>query len=1108
MQNVKTSFQEEYDRIKISRDVISKWLSGAGEEICLDQEPSRRYSIGIITPLSEDETSLEDEKKKWILKRRPNSIGFEARVIPNNHEFKLAITVNLSVYYRSVPTFEEQRASVNLKGKDEDISNDTTNIHFRQKYKRVDVVVEKIPLTIVLPKDKTVNEISCDEVAQEINQHLDSASNTIADSEDCWIDEEKESTIPLSALTSEQSYLSSLPKGEKGKPNWKVKVTAKIWPAENGQWRLGLFLTNATETKNGQHQIALFNTKISCDLHEAIFVSVPFKAASLDYRYNTRSWGKGVNCVLEVSEEGKIAHTETVPVYEQERIVTRSNMETACNFERLSSEAYVDALKEVTDWLESYRREWEEENKSFQGDESYPSREQGLKDFQNEIERFLFGIEALKQDKRLQQSFRLMNEAFSKGKNKSWRLFQLVFIVSQMPSLLARENNEQSYLEELKKVDVLWFPTGGGKTEAYFGVIITAMFYDRLRGKSRGVTAWLRYPLRMLSIQQLQRLVDIVVQADKIRVSSNEPSLVNCDPFSVGYYVGSSNTPNELTLADPVKRKFNLRDPIVEIKERIDGTANINDVRELVLQRCPFCESTNLKVNVDLDHIRIKHSCLNCSQDIPIYISDSEIYRYIPTVIVGTVDRLARAGQTRLFGHLFGGITHKCPEHGYLSFGECVEPVCKIKKYEKLDNLYDPAPSLLLQDELHLLKESLGTYDSHYETFLDLLCRSVGKSLPAKRLAATATIEGYKEHVWELYGRDSVRFPVKGRKENDSAYTQPSQIEKVARFYIGIMPTGANTEETASTILRALKIHSAELAKNGEWSESITNNYDLGLAYVNEKNTAGNIRSRWDEINDIQVLTGDKGLGEVRAVIGRVESDENKQYEDRLKAIVATSVISHGVDLTRLNFMTFCGMPNHASDYIQASSRVGRSHLGIVFTVFRSDNNRERNIYQRFYEYHERLYQLVEPVPINRFSESSIKRTLSGILSSCILNILSHQKGIPFDRAKDFVGALEDGVVTDEQLISLVEESYMINSLNLSGTTANFFSKLINKLVKDQRRIIKDGEKYKTFTTMKPPPVSSLREVNEQVEFTVNFKSGDILEKIRKGRRISNGGID
>ena len=141
MKNVTTLFQEEYDRGNITKELISKWLSGEGEEICFDQEPARRYCIGILTPLSDDETTFEDEKKKWILKRRPNSIGFEARITSSADLLKLTSSIKLSVYYRSVPTHGEQWSSLNIKGKDENIANDNTKVHFRQKYRRVDIVV-------------------------------------------------------------------------------------------------------------------------------------------------------------------------------------------------------------------------------------------------------------------------------------------------------------------------------------------------------------------------------------------------------------------------------------------------------------------------------------------------------------------------------------------------------------------------------------------------------------------------------------------------------------------------------------------------------------------------------------------------------------------------------------------------------------------------------------------------------------------------------------------------------------------------------------------------------------------------------------------------------
>ncbi len=1090
-----TPFEEEYKRVVAAKEVVSRYLSGESELHCFDQEPSRRYCIGIITPLTEDETSLTGEKQKWILKRRPNSIGFEARIIPEGSKFKLKINVKFSLYYRSTPTFSEQKDSVNLR-EGRDISSDDTKVRLRQKFTRVDVALDDIDFSVQLPKDRYFLELDCQEITDQINQKLNSLADEVITKSDCWIAEQKEPTIPLSALQTEESYSASLPAGERERPSWQAKVSIRLWPSGNNHWRIGVLLSNETDSSKSQHQSSFFNTKVSCKIESAQFISVPFKAAVLDYRYNTQSWGKGINCVLSVQDSTAV--TETIPIFHQTRTISRANMDTSCNFGKLGSKEYAQTLETVDKWLHEYADQWEEENRSHTSDINYDSRKKSLDDFKQEIKRFEFGIKSLKEDERLSLAFRLMNEVFSKGEHKNWRLFQLVFIVSQMPSLLAREKPDPEYLEELKKVDVLWFPTGGGKTEAYFGVIVTAMFYDRLRGKKRGVTAWLRYPLRMLSIQQLQRLVDIVVQAEIIRLSSNNDELVKSDPFAVGYYVGSSNTPNELTFPP----SFRSQDPIMKYKEEVERTSNINDLKLLVLQRCPHCKSTNLGIDIDVKQIRIRHICKSCNKIAPIYISDSEIYRYAPSIIVGTVDRLAMAGRSGLFSHLFGSYTHVCPEHGYLSFGQCVEAACKVskKQYEELPPAYDPSPALLLQDELHLLKESLGTYDSHYESFMDLLSSKTGNGLVPKRLAATATIEGYKEHIWELYGRDAVRFPVKGKGEFDSAYVEPSQDEKYSRLYVGIMPTGTNTEETVSTILKTLKMYSAESAKNQQWSDSITNNYDLGLAYVNEKNTAGNIRARWDEVSDIhhdiQVLTGDKGLGEVRSVISRVESDQDKDYESRLRALVATSIISHGVDLSRLNYMAFCGMPNHASDYIQASSRVGRSHFGIVFTVFRPDNNRERNIYQRFYEYHERLYQLVQPVPINRFSESSIKRTLTGILGACILNIVAYEKSRRLESARDFVEALESGLISDDELIDLVKSSYLIDSMNLPGTVVDFFNRLVSRLVKDQRRVIKEGTGYRTIMRMRPTPVSSLREVSEQVEFSVATWSYDMLVKI------------
>jgi hypothetical protein len=341
--------------------------------------------------------------------------------------------------------------------------------------------------------------------------------------------------------------------------------------------------------------------------------------------------------------------------------------------------------------------------------------------------------------------------------------------------------------------------------------------------------------------------------------------------------------------------------------------------------------------------------------------------------------------------------------------------------------------------------------------------------------------------------------------ENESAYVALSNKDPEARIYVGILPTGSDTKEVVASILTSLKEFSDnELSSkidDKEIATAITDNYDLSLAYVNQKNTAGDLRSNWNDADEVQVLTGDRGLSEVRATIGRVESDPSRKFEERLKFLIATSVISHGVDLERLNSMAFAGLPGAASDYIQASSRVGRTHLGIVFTVFKPESNRERNVYQRFHEFHERLYQLVQPIPINRVSQSAISRTISGILGACILNILGYEKGLKvggFDRGKVFAASINDGSISDEELIDLTRKSFGIDRIQLPGDSLALIEEHIIGLVKDQRRMMLQEEDGGTTRRMRPHPVSSLREVSEQVGFALTYQSAGIVTQLLK----------
>src|SRR5579859_4602144 len=273
-----------------------------------------------------------------------------------------------------------------------------------------------------------------------------------------------------------------------------------------------------------------------------------------------------------------------------------------------------------------------------------------------------------------------MNRAFVKlatasgGRLKGWRLFQIGFIVSQLPALAVREigsSDASEYAQKLRTmlndVGVLWFPTGGGKTESYLGLIAVSLLYDRLRGKMSGVSAWMRFPLRMLSLQQLERLARVIAALNELR--SEVSKIASGDPFAIGYYVGDAVTPNSVNSDRMRDIEFNKG-----AREKL-----------LFLRKCPFC-SSEVEIKAMRDSWRIAHVCTNknCFSNksdtlgfykgsLPLCVVDHEIYRYLPSVLVGTVDKLAIVARSRYFFHIVGGPSQRCPIHGYTSYGECVE---------------------------------------------------------------------------------------------------------------------------------------------------------------------------------------------------------------------------------------------------------------------------------------------------------------------------------------------------------------------------------------------------------------------------------------------------
>ncbi len=812
--------------------------------------------------------------------------------------------------------------------------------------------------------------------------------------------------------------------------------------------------------KKGEHgtrfrELALFNAHLRAFEHTGAFTRSGFRQAPEDFRYEHLRWvwATGHNCVarrMDTAEHpGQPITTETWPMYRQKRMVPNPDPALHLKFSELAGPGYLTALRRVAAAMDDFEAAWRLELTTW----SDPATKQACADaltafHERDVAGFALGIRCLQDDPRLAAAFRAANEVFARSgaarKNPitTWRLFQVVYQVIQLSCLRARETQDPALDAELDRVDVLWFPTGGGKTEAYLGLIITNLFYDRLRGKDCGVSAILRFPLRMLSVQQLQRILDVLWFAERHRKELVAQNVTVAggdytgDEFLLGYWVGRSNSPNSLT-----NRK--RRDEGDHISYWTDLISNDPTGAEeaRIITRCPnpACAGGDVRLAADAKAVRLYHRCHTCQETLPVVISDDECYRYLPGVLVCTVDKLAHVARAHQFIGVLAGPAYRCPSHGYFNYHEawwkdgqkmpagddrCIAgELCKVdaKNYESVGVTHDPAPALQVQDELHLLEEELGTFNAHYETLLEGMQTAFGTHKPTKLLAATATIEAYDEQVLQLYARAASVFPSSGWELDRSFYVETEQHAR--RLYVGALPNRPDPREFGATVqgllhgevirmqrdlshgLASLRARGLSASRDAAWLDTELLNYELSLGYVNQKRDGDGIANRLARADfgdasapeniEVQVLASEVAtLAKIAEVLNKIseqypgEPDRTK----RLRAIVATSIVSHGVDIDALNLMVMNGMTPAVADYVQASSRSGRTHVGLIIVGYDNRRARERSFYEYFLPYHEFLNRLITPVPVNRFAKFAAERTVPGVMSALLVQAYNRER--------------------------------------------------------------------------------------------------------------------
>ncbi|WP_459162092.1 helicase C-terminal domain-containing protein [Bradyrhizobium japonicum] len=608
-------------------------------------------------------------------------------------------------------------------------------------------------------------------------------------------------------------------------------------------------------------------------------------------------------------------------------------------------------------------------------------------EFQDELSRVKQGIDLLREKADLRRGFCLMNRAMqisARGRYFEWRPFQLAFLLANMRCLVEPT-------EEATIVDIVWFATGGGKTETYLGLLITAALLDRLRGKTSGITAWSRFPLRLLSLQQTQRFANALAAAELVRRDEK----IAGDPFSLGFLVGGSATPNRVRKEAIYEGDWDA--------DKIDDTPNAFRI----IETCPVCRSRSVKTAFDRKLWKLTHFCSNseCStagEDLPLYVIDDEIWRFLPTVVVGTLDKAAniarQSGMRSLVGSPWGLCTR--PGHGYTYARRndrkngCLVPDCTGGNPTDLpidQSLY--APTFRLQDELHLLRDSLGAVDAHYEAALDSMQEQLSGSKP-KILASSATLTGYKKQVAVLYRRAARVFPQPPPRDGGGFWTADS--DQLMRRYIALAPRQLTVEFVVDRLVVTLQSAIRQLIKepnkvcseiqvDSAFSDFLINLYGTNVIYGNTlQDLDAVVRSSetqyagLDPAPNVETLTGRTGFDDVREILDRLENPE-PDFDKRLHLVAASSMMSHGVDIDRLNIMVMLALPLSVAEFIQATARVGRRWPSIVIVVPKMTRERDASVYRAFPQFVSHGDRFVEAIPITRKSRRVLERTLAGL---------------------------------------------------------------------------------------------------------------------------------
>lgn len=776
--------------------------------------------------------------------------------------------------------------------------------------------------------------------------------------------------------------------------------------------------------------------------------------------------------------------TSWIPNYEVDGVTVPKLDKLNLNMETLAELSDFSSAKEnLSSLIEEYKL-WIEKQKKLIPVDIEKRKDTGeslILKYRNALKRVERGIELLKDEKVL-LSFKLANKVMAEsarkrikyedGKGPEWRTFQLAFILMNIDGIINNTSIDRG------TVDLLYFPTGGGKTEAYLGVAAFTLIHRRLSDPSilsAGVSVLMRYTLRLLTLDQLERATTLICALEKLRRSRND---LGDWPYEIGLWVGQAATPNKLG-------EVNDSNPW-SARAMLKAYQDDRGKSPVPLEKCPWCDTlfdkkTSFKLfpepkrPSDLHVICNNRDCeftANKFGRLPLAVVDEVIYRRLPCFIISTVDKLASMPWEEKIGKLFGKVS-KHNREGFYSNNE------QASNSSKLEGLLQPI-DLIIQDELHLISGPLGTMVGLYETAVDeLSSRQFGdQKVKPKIIASTATVRHAQKQVKALFARNNVDiFPVPGITSKDSffAKTVSSTKENPGRLYIGVAAQGRSTK---NLLMRSYLSSMSAAQKQLELVDdaNLVDPYLTALGYFNSLRELGGARRIIeDEVNSKlriysqrRLRSGEKKSDfvsdrvikfDVLELTSRVDTSDvakakhrlSKAYsnDDFVNVAIATNMISVGLDITRLGLMLVFGQPKTTAEYIQASSRVGRGRTpGLVITLYNIHRHRDRSLYEKFLPYHQSYYRDVETTSVTPFSTKALDKGLAGTYISLVRHLVDGMQ-----RSEDAAQIIERKNAIRETVTGLLIERLGLSGINQSKEASQSLNDRLSSLLDDWERI-------------------------------------------------------